>query len=404
MFLLCDNYEYILPCTVFYASNDTLFIAGSNEDWIDSDTWFYLIPSEDGRYAWIKFCFAGGFPQGGMNEKGLFWDATGCPYLAMPYSETHKIKYNGPLMQKVIEECCDAPEALEVLANYYCEDQYRAQYLIGDASGNSAIIEGDSIIIKSRSYQVITNFYHSAPELGGFPCLRYETAVSMLQSNEPLSLLLAGKILSATHQNGKYPTQYSNTYDLKNRIIYLFHNHNFDEFVKIDLKSEMKDPASFKMSHLFSGIKIISPEYNQTLYTSSVTFRWEGLNTSLYELRYSMDPEFNHYESIPVAKSGNPFDSYYYCLISLIGFILLNPRIKKRYKKIIIPLIVIFILIGCSEDIVTIEPETGVIKEYSITVENLNLNSEHYWKVCATNQNNTRFNSESVTYIFHTYE
>jgi hypothetical protein len=76
-----------------------------------------------------------------MNDCGLFWDATGCAYLEMPYSEAHKQKYDGPLMQKVIEECASVQEALDIFNNYYCNDQYRGQYLLGDSSGASIIFE-----------------------------------------------------------------------------------------------------------------------------------------------------------------------------------------------------------------------------------------------------------------------
>lgn len=48
-------------------------------------------------------------------------------------------------MQKVIWKCATVEEALNVFNEYYCEDLYCAQYLLGDATGQSMIIEGDSI-------------------------------------------------------------------------------------------------------------------------------------------------------------------------------------------------------------------------------------------------------------------
>jgi hypothetical protein len=55
------------------------------------------------------------------------------------------------------------------IENYYCDDQYKAQYLIGDATGASMIVEGDSIIMKNGDYQVATNFYHSEPVMVAMP-------------------------------------------------------------------------------------------------------------------------------------------------------------------------------------------------------------------------------------------
>ncbi len=165
----------LFPCTVFYATDGNIILFGNNEDWSDPNSRIWFIPSEEGKHGWIKFGWAGGFPQGGMNEDGLCWDATGCSYLGMPYSEANKEKYSDPLMMKVIEECATVEEASAIFTTYYCEDQYKAQYLLGDTTGASMIVEGDSIIVKSSNHQILTNFYHSHPELGGYPCWKIVT-------------------------------------------------------------------------------------------------------------------------------------------------------------------------------------------------------------------------------------
>ena len=94
----------IYSCTIFYVVQGNKIFAGNNEDWKDphSIMWFY--PVENNKHGWIKFGWGSGFPQGGMNDQGLFWDGSSCAYLAMPYSEANKEKYPGPLMEKVIEE------------------------------------------------------------------------------------------------------------------------------------------------------------------------------------------------------------------------------------------------------------------------------------------------------------
>ena len=129
----------VYSCTIFYIAKDNKIFAGNNEDWEDpySKMWFY--PPENNKHGWIKFGWGSGFPQGGLNDQGLFWDASSCAYLAMPVSEENKEIFAGALMQKVIEECANIEEALEIFANYYCEDQYKAQYLIGDSLGNSKV-------------------------------------------------------------------------------------------------------------------------------------------------------------------------------------------------------------------------------------------------------------------------
>lgn len=155
-------------------------------------------------------------------------------------TETTKNFYPGPLMQKVIEQCKSVEEALNIFSQYYCEDQYTAQYLLGDTSGHSIIVEGEDISFNDFRIQVLTNFYQSHPELGGYPCWRYDKAIELLNENKNLNPYFAGIVLASTHQEGKYPTQYSNIYDLNNRKIYLFYYHNFEEYVTIDLRQELK--------------------------------------------------------------------------------------------------------------------------------------------------------------------
>ena len=60
----------------------------------------------------------------------------------------------------------------------------------------------------------------------------------MLEDADDISVDLAKRVLAATHQEGPGSrTLYSNVYDLKRRIVYLYHYHNFQNEVVIDLKS-----------------------------------------------------------------------------------------------------------------------------------------------------------------------
>ena len=390
-------------CTIFYVVQDNKIFAGSNEDWKDphSKIWFY--PPENNKHGWIKFGWGSGFPQGGMNDQGLFWDASSCAYLAMPVSEANKEKYAGALMQKVIEECADIEEALEVFANYYCEDQYKAQYLVGDSSGNSIIVEGDNFIPIEGNYQILTNFYHSRPDLGGYPCWRYETADNMLGGTYNLTPYFVGSVLDATHQEGKYPTQYANIYDLKNSRIYLFHYHNYEEFVKIDLLNELnKGYRSFDLPDLFSRVKLLAPADGEEIESTSVTLTWEGLHGSSYEVILSTDPEFPESQSVytattipePLVHSG--------FLWLLPGLLFVIPWIRR--KRMMYPTLMILFLVLFSpqcrkeETPVPEVPVTGMTK----TFNNLLPDTTYYWKIKAQQENQNDFHSETRTRSFNT--
>jgi len=402
IFLLANN-NLSIPCTVFFATDGIIVLGGNNEDWSDPNTKFWFIPSTEVKHGWIKFGFASGYPQGGMNDQGLFWDATACSYLEMPYSETNKEKFNGSLMQKVMEECSTVEEARLVFQNYYCDDQYRAQYLMGDKFGNSIIVEGDSTISNSSNYQVMTNFYHSHPELGGYPCWRYETANELLTNNDGISEYLFGCILAATHQEGKYPTQYSQIYNLTDKIIYLFYFHNFDEMIVIKLNQELNRGArSYNLPTLFSQIKVLTPEDEQIINSSSVTFSWRGKKSSDYELLYSTDSSFTIYNTALIANPDFQHSINVLLSSSFLGILLIAGFAMRDMGKklLLIVSIVMLVFISCSEQIVTSE-ESDIV-DFSTIVKDLESNRNYYWKIVASHQSTKDFTSESLIRSFAT--
>jgi hypothetical protein len=46
-------------------------------------------------------------------------------------------------------------------------------------------------------------------------------------------------VLNAVHQEGLSKTLYSNVYDLKDRVVYLYYFHNYDDVVVLDLEEEL---------------------------------------------------------------------------------------------------------------------------------------------------------------------
>jgi len=323
----------------------------------------------------------------------------------MPYSEANKEEYEGPLMQKAIEECATVQEALSIFEQYYCYDQYRAQYLVGDATGASMIVEGDDILQGEGSYQVLTNFYQSHPELGGYPCWRYETAVDMLENSEEISTYLCGSVLSATHQEGRYPTQYSTVYDLGSRTIHLFYYHNFEEFISINVPEELqKGIRTYDIGSLFSKIEILFPASDEVVDTSSITFRWNGKTASVYDLRYSTDPGFAEYAS---AKKSVHHASHYPRrkghLYFLFGGLLLGCagwKLRSPHTIILVMLMTSMVLSKCG--IEPTSPSDSYIGEMSETVEGLQPGTTYYWKIMAHTEGTQDFSTETLVHTFAT--
>ena len=395
--------EDIYSCTVLYCSMDGIILGGNNEDWEDPLTRMWIYPPEPEKHGWIKFGFGSGFPQGGMNDQGVFWDATAGPYMDMPYSESNKILYHGALMQKVIEECSNVAEAEAILQTYYCQDQYRAQYLIGDALGNSMIDEGDSIIVKDGDYQVLTNFYQSDPDLGGYPCWRYSTASGLLGECTSLSPYFIGMVLASTHQEGKYPTQYSNIYDLKEKLIYLFHYHNYDEFLIIDLMQEMKRGYhSYDIPSLFSNIKLLGPDHGDTLTGTSLDIRWTGHPDCEYRVVCSVHPDMSD-PSVTLAyhEVRLSVELLYAFLWPIVLFIPFVRSIRRKQAWILPVLMTVIVMISqCVNEDNPEDPDR--VEEYLCTLTGLGSDTTYYWKIEARNGNAGGYTTETVVRSFHT--
>jgi hypothetical protein len=238
-------------CTIFMASKDGVTLVGNNEDFFNPFTRVWFVPAEKGKLGRVYFGFDNGAPQGGMNERGLCFDANALPSLK-PTRSQHKPAFPGNLMEKVMEECSTVEEALALFDKYNLVMFSECQVMIIDAGGDAAIVQGDEIIRKVGRFQVSTNFRQSPPNPSAPKCQRYAIAMEMLgASNEP-SVPLFRSVLAATHQEGDGPTQYSNIYDLKKLVVHVYHFHNFENVVTLDLRKELeKGPRTLEIKSLF---------------------------------------------------------------------------------------------------------------------------------------------------------
>ncbi len=396
IFRPCSDYA----CTVFYMYKNGKVLGGSNEDWKDPNTRFWFYPASEGKHAWVKFGFSGGFPQAGMNDSGIFWDGTSNPWQGMPYSEENKQFYEGALMQKVMEESSSISEVTGIFDLYYCQDQYRGQYLVGGANGLSVIIDGDYYHHNDKSYQVLTNFHQSNPALGGHPCSRYNTATDMLENCDTLTEYYAGGVLSSTCQNGSFPTQYSLLFDPQLRQIYLFYYQNYEEYLLIKFDEFLSgDSASFNIPPLFSRVNLISPAHEEIVYSDSITLTWSGLPGSTYHVVLSDEKGNVKLErSIKFASDKHVGHYPLYFSLLLFPFILIFRR--KLVKTFFLLLICMILLLSCKkQDEELVEDPRLVFTE---VVKELEPATEYHWKLLMEPSSGVSLQTESVTYSFTT--
>jgi len=226
-----------LVCTAFLIARDGVVLAGNNEDWIDRDTKVWFHPAADGRLGRVYFGFSNGFAQGGMNEKGLFFDGFALDDdEAAPASRKPYDKGLGQLVDDVMSRCATVAEVLQWFDRY--ELGYgRAQLIFGDAGGDAALVERNAVVRKKGDFLVGTNFRQSQVDPKKSGCVRWAKADSLLREAAGADVDLVRRVLDATHQE---ITVYSNVYDLRRGEVQLYLNHDFSRGVSFRLREELQ--------------------------------------------------------------------------------------------------------------------------------------------------------------------
>ena len=239
----------VYACTAFMMSDDENVLVGNNEDYKIPYTRVWFVPAENERYGRVYFGYDNWSPQGGMNDQGLFFDFFAVKKLEIKLSK-EKPKFSGPMIDTMLAELTTVEEVLSMFDQYNLEWMSKGQMFIVDKSGDAAIIEGDEVIRKSGSYQVVTNFRLSKIAEDQRPCRwpawscsRYKKAEKMLTESDTATVANFRDILKATHRgphNVISRTLYSNIYDLKKGLVYLYYLHDFDNEVVLNLSEELK--------------------------------------------------------------------------------------------------------------------------------------------------------------------
>ncbi len=107
----------VLACTGLVVQDGNRVLVGSNEDWFNPRTKIWFIQPVDDRYGSVFFGFDNFWPQGGMNQKGLFFDAFALKPKAVEEPEA-KPRFRGNLIKEVMATCATVEEALALIDRY----------------------------------------------------------------------------------------------------------------------------------------------------------------------------------------------------------------------------------------------------------------------------------------------
>jgi hypothetical protein len=240
-------------CTVFTHSGGGEALAGNNEDCPYPFTVISFYPAQGGDNGYALVGYDQSSRQGGVNDKGLFFD-----WLALP-PETSKLKhepgkktFSAALITTIMTDLATVDGVLKLLAHYDLPF-HRSQLIIGDKTGASAIIEAGAVVKKKGAFQVGTNFRQSSTPPAKISCWRYKTAVAKLQQIGVPTVAAMRDVADAVHQEGGSKTQYTTIYDLKRGKIHLYHFHHYKAVKVFDLGQELaKGQHVLKIPDLFA--------------------------------------------------------------------------------------------------------------------------------------------------------
>ena len=106
----------LFPCTAFVIKKNEMVLAGNNEDYTHPLTRMWFVPSTKDTYGRVYFGYDNMMPQGGMNEKGLFYDGFWVPEEAIKPEDKPTVPDD--IYDRVMDECADVDEALEMIKQY----------------------------------------------------------------------------------------------------------------------------------------------------------------------------------------------------------------------------------------------------------------------------------------------
>ena len=267
-------------CTIFSASIEDKVLFGNNEDGKNQNTCYWIEPGDNENYGCLYLGFENDQLQGGINEKGLCFDANSLPKSKLnPHHELPNPPFAKPPYEKytvwapvtMLRKAATVQEAIEIAGRYQRRNWDRGssylsyQVFLADSTGDAVVIsagkDGELAFTRKKSgdgYLVSTNFNRANPgNAWSYPCWRYNKAIEMLakiHSENDLTEDYFKSILDSVHVEGATGnTLYSNIFDLRKGIIYLYYWHQYNEVVKLNVKQQLtKGKICVRLSDLFS--------------------------------------------------------------------------------------------------------------------------------------------------------
>ncbi|KAA3654577.1 MAG: hypothetical protein DWQ10_17685 [Calditrichaeota bacterium] len=248
---------------------------GKNNDFFNPNTKMWFVPQSDSRFGCVYFGKDDLYPISGMNEKGLVMEHFAGHEQAIKKSIGKRI-FKGNIFDSIMATCSTVDQVLDSLDQFYLGVFYNGMVMFCDQTGNSVIVEGDTIIERKSFYQICTNIYQSEYEENNYPCWRYNTAEHFIKNHpDNFSFEFSRDVLNAIHQD---ITQISVIYDLINKKLEIYHFQEFSNPLSLDLKHEIqKGVQYYDLPELFP----VNKKFQRTNYGKIIPQKNAGIVSSL---------------------------------------------------------------------------------------------------------------------------
>jgi hypothetical protein len=212
-------------CTIAVLTDGKQALLCNNEDWSNPNTRIWFVPAEAGRHGCAFVGFDNGWAQGGVNTEGLAFDwVAGFRGSAL---EPKRKPVQGNPSERMLRSCATLDQAIAFYEAYEEPGFEYAKILVAERSGASAVIGARDgrlqieRLARSRAF--------------GY---RGDLVTGML-STAQVNVDWAAGMLRAARQGGRFPTQYSNVFDLKTGDIFVYRFQASDRPVRLRLADEL---------------------------------------------------------------------------------------------------------------------------------------------------------------------
>lgn len=249
-------------CTLIKITAKGQTIVGNNEDFKNADTRIWFEPGTGKQFGAVYVGYNNLFPEGGVNEAGLMFDAFGMSNKPLKDTTGKLPIFELDLKRRIMRECSTVEQVKALLDKYNLYFWSHADWVFVDKLGHYLVVDGDSRMLGNNRIFVQTNFRLSeVKDEKEITCWRYLKAMALLKERPEASTEYCASLMDSVHQE---TTLYTTVYDLNAGTIDLYHFHDYSRVIRLNIKDELKKGNRvLRVPELFP--KVINPAYRGML-------------------------------------------------------------------------------------------------------------------------------------------